>query len=117
MAPLASPELPDFRFWVRISAAGSPPRIGAQAAACLPETVCVTGALPERSEVFLRIVGPKPNGRLWPTLVKFSTSEIEVSIEQVEHGGAPLLRPAGRHPGRGRALGLFDRRGFEPNPP
>lgn len=83
-------------------------------AACIPETVCVSGALPGRSELFVRIVGPKPNGRLWPTLVRFSTSTIEVWIEQLGTGELRHYRLEGAAPGSSGLDGLFDRHGFEP---
>ncbi|HSL84973.1 MAG TPA: hypothetical protein VLF66_19515, partial [Thermoanaerobaculia bacterium] len=70
---LASPAVPGFRFKVRISGGGDAIP-GRREPGCIPETLCVSGALPGRSEAFLRVVGPKPNGLLWPTLVKFSTS-------------------------------------------
>ncbi len=84
--PLTSSQLPDFRFWVRIRPQDGSSRIGTLSPSGLPETVCVSGALPDRIEVFLRVVGPKPNGHLWPTLVKFSTSAVDVWIEQKSTG-------------------------------
>ncbi len=116
---IAAPEYPGFRFWVRITAAGAAGGGGAvqparREAECIPETVCVSGALPGRSELFLRIVGPKPNGFLWPTLVRFSTSRIDVWIEQAATGVVRhyVLDPA--TPGSSSLDGLFDRQGFEP---
>jgi len=112
--PLTSSEFPGFRFWVRIQPPAGPSRIGTVSPRCLPETVCVTGALPDRIEVFLRIVGPKPNGRLWPTLVKFTTSEVEVWIEQQSTGELRYYDLVGARPGFDELPGLFDREGFEP---
>ena len=108
-----APELAGFRLWVRITAAGEvqPTR---REAACIPETVCVSGAVPGRSELFVRIVGPKPNGFLWPTLVRFSTSEIEVWIEQLATGVIRHYRLPAAQPGSSELPGLFDRQGFEP---
>lgn len=103
-----------FRFWVRITGRQGPPRAGVQEPHCLPETVCVSGAVPGRSEVFLRIVGPKPNGRLWPTLVKFSTSTVEVWVEQTATGETKYYRLPGASPGVDELPGLFDREGFAP---
>lgn len=79
---LTSSQYPNFRFWVEISDT----RIGTSVADCLPETVCVAGAIPTRAEVFLRIVGPKPNGKLWPNIVKFNTTKTEVWIQQISTG-------------------------------
>lgn len=111
--PLASPELPGFRFWVEIGAAdaASP---GAMEPVCIPETICVSGALPGRSEVFLRVVGPRPNGYLWPTLVKFTTSRVQIWIEQVSTGTIRYYELEGASPGSSDLPGLFDRQGFQP---
>jgi hypothetical protein len=80
--PLTSSQYPGFLFWVRISDT----RPGTTVPDCLPETVCVAGAIPTRAEVFVRIVGPKPNGFLWPNVVKFNTTKTEVWIRQVSTG-------------------------------
>ena len=113
-APFASwlrgPDLPGFEVQVRIGGA----REGAMEPLCIPETLCASGAVPGRSEVFVRVVGPKPNGRLWPTLVKFSTSEVEVWIRQLSTGEIEYYRRRGARPGISELPGLFDREGFQP---
>lgn len=106
-------EFPDFRFKVRITAGGEPQPVR-QESACIPETVCISGAVPGRSELFIRIVGPKPNGKLWPTLVRFSTSTLEVWIEQLSTGDLEYYRLEGATPGSSDLTGLFDRDGFTP---
>ena len=111
--PIATPELPGFELWVRISA-GAEAIPARREPVCIPETVCVSGAVPGRSELFVRIVGPKPNGRLWPTLVRFSTSEIEVWIEQLSSGAIRHYRLDPAQPGNSSLDGLFDRDGFVP---
>ncbi len=85
-----------------------------QEAACIPETLCVSGAVPGRSELFVRVVGPKGNGRLWPTLVRFTTSTVEVWVEQVASGDQRYYLLEGATPGSSDLSGLFDRAGFEP---
>jgi hypothetical protein len=107
------PAYPDWKFRVVISAAGSA-TLGVREDACLPETVCVSGALPGRSEVFLRIVGPRPNGKLWPTLVKFTTSQVDVWVRQLSTGEEKHYTLAGAAPGVDELPGLFDRNGFDP---
>lgn len=87
---------------------------GHQEPQCIPETLCVSGQVPGRSEVFLRVVGPKPNGYLWPTLVKFSTSRVEVWVEQKATGEIRYYDLAGAAPGVDVLPGLFDRHGFMP---
>ncbi|HUP43327.1 MAG TPA: hypothetical protein VM599_08965 [Thermoanaerobaculia bacterium] len=59
-------------------------------------------------------VGPKPNGRLWPTLVKLSTATVEIWLEQVATGEVEYYRLEGARPGFDELPGLFDREGFEP---
>ena len=111
--PLESPAVPGFRFQVRITAApGTTPIAGTLEPECIPETVCVSGALPGRAEVFIRVVGPKPNGFLWPTLVKFTTSTVEVWIERIETGATRYYVLSGARPGIDELPGLFDRTGF-----
>jgi len=111
---LASPSIPGFRFKVRITGGGTS-LMGRQEPRCIPETLCVSGQLPGRSEVFLRVVGPKPNGYLWPTLVKFSTSRVEVWVEQRVTGEIRYYDLAAAEPGQDALPGLFDRNGFLPS--
>ena len=110
--PLTTEELPDFRFWFRISAGPVSDIPVRREEACLPETLCVSGAVPGRIEVLARIVGPKPNGFLWPTLVKFTTSEVDVWIERVSTGEMRHYTLRGARPGVDELPGLFDRNGF-----
>lgn len=102
-----TPAVPGFRVNVRIT--GAP---GVHQEPCIAETLCLSGALPGRPEVFVRVVGPKPNGRLWPTLVKFTTSEVEVWVEQLGSGERKYFRLPGVEEGSGVLTGLFDRGGF-----
>lgn len=108
--PITSPELEDFRFWVRISDS----RIGTPVADCLPETVCVAGAIPTRAEVFVRIVGPKPNGYLWPNIVKFNTTKTEVWIEQISTGSVRYYLLPALQPDSDTLPGIVDKKGFLP---
>lgn len=112
--PLTTPELPGFAAWVRITPGAGEPIPGRAEARCIPETLCVSGAVPGRSEVFARIVGPKPNGFLWPTLVKFTTSTVEVWLEQLSSGVVRYYRLEGASPGTSELPGMFDREGFLP---
>jgi hypothetical protein len=113
-APIFDPQYPDFQFWVRIGGGTAQQRLGTWEPFCIPETVCVSGALPGRSEVFIRIIGPRPNGYLWPTIVKFTTSRVEVWIEQLGTGEIRYYDLAGAAPGVDELPGLFDRLGFLP---
>lgn len=80
-----SDAFPGYEFEVRIVAGGEEQAMRVESE-CLPETVCVSGALPGRSELFLRIIGPRPNGFLWTNLVRFTTSRVEVELEQLATG-------------------------------
>jgi hypothetical protein len=73
-------ELFDFVFRVRIG--GVQARLE-PADSCLPETVCLSGALPGRTEVMLRIIGPRPNGYLWFQAVRFTPAAVTIEAWQV----------------------------------
>jgi hypothetical protein len=107
---ITSSQYPNFRFWVRISDI----RTGTAVADCLPETVCIAGAIPTRAEVFLRIVGPKPNGRLWPNIVKFNTTKTEVWIQQITTGVTKYYLLPALTPDSEVLPGLVDKTGFLP---
>lgn len=111
-APLTSPELPGFRVWAEITPRGQASIPGTRGAACLPETLCVAGALPGRAEAFVRVIGPRPNGFLWPVLVQLTPSEVEVWIEQVVTGEVRYYRLEVAEPGVDELDGLIDRTGF-----
>lgn len=111
---LATPELPGFRFWVRFGDPAAGAWWGRSEPLCIPEALCVSGALAGRTEVLVRIVGPKPNGYLWPTLVKLSTSRVEVWIEQESTGLLKCYLLPGAEPGSSELPGFFDRTGFLP---
>src|SRR6266545_1101413 len=109
-APLTSSQYPNFRFWVRISDA----RLGTSVADCVPETVCVAGAIPTRAEVFVRIVGPKMNGYLWPNIVKFNTTKTEVWIQQVSTGDIQYYLLPALATDSDTLPGVVDKTGFLP---
>jgi hypothetical protein len=89
-------------------------RPGTREANCQPETVCVSGALPGRSEVFVRIIGPRPNGYLWPTIVRFTSARVVVDIRQVSTNQTNSYTLAAVPPGVDELSGLQDRTGFLP---
>jgi len=107
---LTSSQYPDFRFWVRISDT----RPGTNVADCLPETVCVAGAIPTRAEVFVRIVGPKSNGYLWPNIVKFNTTKTEVWIQQISTGVTQYYLLPALPTDSDTLPGVVDKTGFLP---
>jgi hypothetical protein len=82
--------------------------------ACVGEALCASGAVRGRTEVIVRVVGPRPNGRLWPTLVRFTTSRVEVWIRQVSSGLILYYDLPALPSGDETLAGLVDRQGFAP---
>ena len=74
----------------------------------------VAGAVPDRPELYIRILGPRPNGFLWPTLVRFTPSAVTVEIEQVSTGTTRVYELDAVGPGQDDLPGLQDRTGFLP---
>lgn len=111
---LESASVPGFRFKVRIADPSGGTRAGTFEPDCLAETICASGALEGRSEVLLRVVGPKPNGFLWPTFVRFTTSTVEIWVEKIATGEVKYYRLEGAVPGSDELEGMFDRTGFLP---
>jgi len=107
---LTSSAFSDFRFKVRIGGSA----LGTLVSDCQDQTLCVAGAIPTRTEVMVRIVGPKPNGLLWPNVIKFTTGRVEVWIEQISTGKLEYYDLAGANPDFDRLPGIFDREGFVP---
>lgn len=104
---------PDFCFRVTIGNPGDT-RDGVREDDCQPDTVCVSGALAGRSEVFLRILGPRPNGYLWPTLVRFTPSRVVVDFYQLSTMQTNTYTLPAIPPGVDDLSGLQDRTGFLP---
>ena len=111
---LTTPAFPDFRFRVRITPQGGATITGARESACLPETLCVSGAAAGRSEVFVRIIGPRPNGFLWPTVVRFTPSRVVVEIQQISTGITKTYDLPAVPADSDSLNGLQDRMGFLP---
>jgi ELWxxDGT repeat protein len=103
--------LPGFRFKVQIDGGIT----GRQESACLTRTLCVSGALPGRSELFLRISGRRPNGRLWPAVIKLTASAADVWVLQTATGHLRHYRLEGSESGA-TLPGILDRDGFGPPP-
>jgi ELWxxDGT repeat protein len=109
---IASPKVPGFRVKARITS-GSEVRPVRQEP-CIGETICLSGAVPGRPELFVRVIGPRPNGYFWPNLVRFTPSQAEVWIEQTATGVVRyyLLEAVPRN--SDELSGLVDRTGFRP---
>lgn len=111
---LESAELPGFRAKVRVIPAGQGPIEGRRAEDCTAETLCVEGALPGRPEAFLKVIGPRPNGRLWVQVSRFTPSEVELWVEQTTTGELRHYRLPAVGPGDPDVSGLQDREAFTP---
>jgi hypothetical protein len=111
---LTTPAFPDFRFRVQIFQQADQSLLGRKENDCIPETLCVSGAVRGRSEVFLRIIGPRPNGFLWPTLVRFTPSRVMVEIEQLSTAIVKVYELPAVPPDVPELSGLQDRTGFQP---
>jgi hypothetical protein len=111
---LTSPEIPGFQFKVRITPPGDTPIAGTRVNDCIDDTLCVRGAVAGRSEVFLRVIGPRPNGFLWPTVIRFTPSQVEVWVEQISTGQINYYLLEAQAPDNEILEGLNDRTGFLP---
>jgi ELWxxDGT repeat protein len=109
---ITSPSLPGFRVKARITS-GTDVR-SVRKEPCIGETLCLSGAVPGRPELFVRVIGPRPNGYLWPNLVRFTTSQAQVWIEQIATGIVRYYRLDAVPRDSDELSGLVDRTGFRP---
>jgi hypothetical protein len=112
--PIESLELPGFRVWVRFSPPATAPSWGTLLEPCLAQSLCAAGLLPARAEVIVRLIGPKPNGFLWPQIVRFTTDQVEVWVQQKATGVTRYYLLSGDSPGSETLTGRVDRHGFKP---
>lgn len=81
---LSSPALPGYEGKARISATGA---VAASLESdCIPDTLCLSGALAGRPEIFAKVIGPRPNGFLWVQISRFTPSKVEVWLRQIASG-------------------------------
>jgi hypothetical protein len=111
---LTTPELPGFEFEVTITPAGGAPVEGASEADCIAETLCVSGALAGRPEVFVKIIGPRPNGFLWVQISRFTPSQVDVTVRQLSSGIEKQYTLDAVGGGSDDVSGLQDRTAFTP---
>jgi hypothetical protein len=110
---LSSSDMPDFRFKVRLTTGGVS-RMATQVADCIEQTVCAAGVFPDRPEVLLRVIGPRPNGYLWPIIIRFTNARVEVWVEQLSTGDLKYYDLPFVGPDSGELNGINDRFGFQP---
>lgn len=107
---LTSPELPGFEGQVRFRGE----RLGAAEPVCIAETLCVSGALPGRPEVFVKVIGPRPNGFLWVQVSRFTPSRVEIWLRRTAGGETCYYRLEAVGPSADDVSGLQDREAFRP---
>lgn len=107
---LTTTSLPGFQFKSRIDNN----RIATQVNDCVPETLCLAGALPNRTEVFVRIIGPRQNGFLWPEVIRFTVSRVELWIQKTSGGPINYYNLGSVSQSSDVLNGLVDRQGFLP---
>lgn len=107
---LSSLALAGFEAKVRLN--GTIP--GSTEADCIAETLCVSGALPGRPEVFLKVIGPRPNGYLWAQVSRFTPSRVEVWLRQVSNGQVNFYELPAIARASDDLSGLQDREAFGP---
>lgn len=111
---LTTGEQPGFDFKVRVTPAGGAPILGNRETRCISETLCASGALPGRPEVFVKVIGPRPNGFLWVQISRFTPSQVEVWVRQVSTGDVRYYRLAPVAAASDDVSGAQDRRAFSP---
>ena len=107
---LTSPELPGFEVKVRINDTTT----GEEEPDCIAETICVSGALAGRPEIFVKVIGPRPNGFLWSQLSRFTPSKVEVWLRQVSTDQVNFYELDAVGPASDDVSGLQDRSAFQP---
>jgi hypothetical protein len=111
---LTTPQVPGFEFQVEITPPGSAPVIGRMEPDCIVETFCASGALAGRPEVFVKIIGPRPNGFLWVQISRFTASRVQILVRQVSTGQVNSYVLETVPPTADDVSGLQDRTAFSP---
>jgi lysyl endopeptidase len=111
---LTTPAVPGFEFQVEITPPGLAPITGRMEPDCIIETFCASGALAGRPEVFVKIIGPRPNGFLWVQISRFTPSQVKVMVRQVSTGKVNTYVLPGVPASEDDVSGLQDRGAFSP---
>jgi hypothetical protein len=110
---IRSSQLLGFEVQARITAGATPVQARAEAD-CIAGTVCLSGNLPGRPELFIKVIGPRPNGYLWVQISRFTPSEVEVWIRQIATGKINYYRLRPLAADDTEVPGLQDRTAFLP---
>lgn len=109
---ITTAELPGYQFKARITAGSNV--ITPANEPCQEDTLCLSGALPGRSELYARIIGPRPNGFLWVNLVRFTTSQVEVWVQRTSDGELKYYKLPAILGDSSDLSGLVDKTAFQP---
>jgi|GEM_PF-2427033 len=111
---LRTPEQPGFEFQLRITPQGGASVIASKVPDCIAETLCAAGALPDRPEVFVKLIGPRPNGFLWVQISRFTPSKVEVWVRQIATKKTKYYKLGAVGSASQDVSGLQDREAFTP---
>ena len=81
---------------------------------CIAETLCVSGALAGRPEVFIKVIGPRPNGFLWTQISRFTPSKVAIWLRQTSTGKINYYVLATVPASADNLSGIQDRGAFQP---
>jgi len=110
---ITAPGLSGFRVKARITTPAGK-IAGAGVADCIVDTLCLSGAVAGRPELFVRVQGPRPNGYLWTILPRFTSSEIELWVEQTTKSDVNYYYLPPGQADDPNLPGIVDRTGFRP---
>lgn len=54
------------------------------------ETLCFSGALAGRPEIYLKVIGPRPNDHWWAQLTRFTPSKVQVWVKEIDYNDATV---------------------------
>jgi len=107
---LSSPGLQGFEAKVLINNATA----GRREADCIPETLCMSGALAGRPEIFVKVIGPRQNGFLWTQISRFTPSKVELWLRRTSSGQINYYKLSAVGAASDDVSGLQDREAFTP---
>lgn len=107
---LSTTALPGFEVKVRVDGTIT----GKKVTDCIAETLCASGALATRPEVFVKVIGPRPNGFLWAQISRFTPSKVEVWLRQTSTDEIQYYLLPNVPPGIDDISGFQDRQAFQP---
>ncbi len=103
--------IPGFRVQARLTSNGTSRILRREP--CIAETFCLSGAVPGRTDVLVRVTGPKPNGYFWPAMARFEPATLEVWVQQRKTGKVRYYRLEAPPAGSSELDGFIDRLGFK----